>query len=297
MWAGHSYVGDNTTNNVAEYNAAIIGIRAALRAGSITSLHCRWGQHAGGQTRYWSMGSAEPLHESIVDNTHVGACGIWRMPHLMGGPATNENWRADALANWSVDQRSSGEAGVVEWWGEAASNIVEAIPRPVGTRPNLIESVPSPLEQPLPVLPGNLANSFAAIDAVPLSACLLSHFVHLDDVQDLHAEAWAIAVADVLRGWSDAPDEAQRERMLKWLIALHDILLRLPPRGGRRGRAAVSHRFAAWAQGDFTSLIRWWQNDRAAARHPRHASEPAAAERTMQRALRLFSSGHIYREL
>ena len=40
-WAGHSYVGDNTTNNVVEYNAAIIGIRAALRAGNITSLHCR----------------------------------------------------------------------------------------------------------------------------------------------------------------------------------------------------------------------------------------------------------------
>ena len=124
---------------------------------------------------------------------------------------------------------------------------------------------------------------------------MLSPVVHLDKVPDLHVEGWAVAMACVLREWRDSQDEAHRDRMLKWLVALNDILLRLPPRGGRRGRAPVSHRFSAWAQGDYATLIRWWQADRAAARRPRYASTYATAERSIDRALGLFRSGQISR--
>eukprot|EP00973_Karenia_brevis_P057545 8003594-Karenia_brevis.AAC.1 len=100
----------------------------------------------------------------------------------------------------------------------------------------------------------------------------MSPFMHLDKVPDQHVEAWALALGDVLRAWRDADDAVGQERMLKWLLIIHDLLLRLPPRGGRRGRSAVAHRFAAWASGDYAAVLRWWQTDRAVAQPPR-ASE------------------------
>eukprot|EP00973_Karenia_brevis_P063697 8854105-Karenia_brevis.AAC.1 len=53
------------------------------------------------------------------------------------------------------------------------------------------------------VLPGN---GFDVIDAIPLDQCLLSPFIHLDDVPNQHLEAWALAFADVLRAWRDSRD-------------------------------------------------------------------------------------------
>eukprot|EP00973_Karenia_brevis_P058264 8111415-Karenia_brevis.AAC.1 len=83
--------------------------------------------------------------------------------------------------------------------------------------------------------------------------------------------------------------------MLKWLLILHDVLLRLPPRGGRRGRSAVAHRFAAWASGDYAAVLRWWQHDRAAARHPRHSSMEASEQQVIKRVIGLLSTGHVSR--
>ena len=86
---------------------------------------------------------------------------------------------------------------------------------------------------------------------------------------------------------------------LKWLSALHDILLRLPPRGGRRGRNILEKRFQAWSDGDFASLVMWWMTDRTAA-HRRLRSETAEEDQTHRaalRALRLLSSGDISRAL
>ena len=78
-------------------------------------------------------------------------------------------------------------------------------------------------------------------------------------------------------------------------MALHDVLLRLPPRGGRRGRAYVSHRFSAWARGDYAQLIRWWETDRAAAHHQSYSGSTPQQERQLQRALQLIGEGHISR--
>eukprot|EP00973_Karenia_brevis_P038984 5381810-Karenia_brevis.AAC.1 len=143
--------------------------------------------------------------------------------------------------------------------------------------------------------PAILGNGFEAIDGVPMEVCLLSPFTHLDRVPDQHLEAWALAFSDVLRAWRDAPDEASRDRMLKWVMVLHDALLRLPPRGGRRGRSAVAHRFAAWANGDYATVLRWWQHDRAAARKQQRDTSKALPEQTLRKALELLSSGHISR--
>ena len=65
--------------------------------------------------------------------------------------------------------------------------------------------------------------------------------------------------------------------------------------GGRRGRDLVAQRFHAWSQGDFTRLVRWWEQDRAAAHHPLDARPPADAERTVQKALRFISCSELGR--
>ena len=77
------------------------------------------------------------------------------------------------------------------------------------------------------------------------------------------------------------------------LLVLHDVLLRLPPRGGRRGRSVVPSRFAAWAAGDFGAVVRWWERDRAAAKHPVYSDEKPIDDRKVQRALFLLQEGHL----
>lgn len=136
-------------------------------------------------------------------------------------------------------------------------------------------------------------NGWEAIDVIPIMTCFASPFAHLDAVPHEHSEAWAHAVVDVLTLHGEAEDEEQETRALKWFLVLHDVLLRMPPRGGRRGRAQVAHRFNAWAAGDMATIIKWWQQDRAAARHP--LSGEADAERNLQRALRLIREGELSR--
>ena len=131
-----------------------------------------------------------------------------------------------------------------------------------------------------------------AIDQIPVADCLVSQFAHVDDVPHQHTEGWAHAMADVLEYWKEANDEAAKTRGLKWLMSLHDILLRMPPRGGRRGRSVIAQRFAAWQDGDLAKLVKWWAKDREAAHLPmanRNGSDSAAVER----AVHLISEGEL----
>eukprot|EP00973_Karenia_brevis_P034113 4705653-Karenia_brevis.AAC.1 len=41
VWSGQCFVSDHGTNNVAEYNGAIMGLRAAMRTDGIQALHIR----------------------------------------------------------------------------------------------------------------------------------------------------------------------------------------------------------------------------------------------------------------
>eukprot|EP00973_Karenia_brevis_P076268 10592601-Karenia_brevis.AAC.1 len=91
---------------------------------------------------------------------------------------------------------------------------------------------------------------------------MVSNFAHYDDIPPSFTEHWACAMADVLHYVNQSSDDECLRRALKWLLVLHDVLLRLPPRGGRRGRGVLGHRFAAWADGDLRTLVRWWLSDR-----------------------------------
>ncbi len=109
-------------------------------------------------------------------------------------------------------------------------------------------------------------------------------------------EAWACAMVDVLELVRDAHEEAELRRALKWLLALHDILLRLPPRGGRRSRNILQQRFAAWRNGDLGKVVSWWLADKTAAhRRLRHSAsqQPDSDDQRALQALRLLSEGHV----
>ena len=90
----------------------------------------------------------------------------------------------------------------------------------------------------------------------------MSPFAHHGSVPPLYQEAWAKALTDVITLYRDSQDDSGLVRSLKWLLILHDVLLRLPPRGGRRGRFVLSVRFAEWAEQDMQSLVGWWEHDR-----------------------------------
>ena len=66
----------------------------------------------------------------------------------------------------------------------------------------------------------------------------------------------------------------------------------MPPRGGRRGHAAVAHRFKAWSEGPFAQVIKWWEADREAARRP-IGSKIWVAQRSLDKALNYMSSGQM----
>ena len=95
---------------------------------------------------------------------------------------------------------------------------------------------------------------WASLDHVPVSACAVSTFRHLDDVPDSHAEAWALANVDVLEFWAQAEEAFEQVRGLKWILVLRDILLlRLPPQeaAGRAELRLLTHGpVATWFFGD-----------------------------------------------
>ena len=82
---------------------------------------------------------------------------------------------------------------------------------------------------------------------------LESPFAHVQSIDSALHEAWAHATVDVFEevqrtaslpaGPEGNPD---LDRALKWLLFYHDVLLRVPPRGGRRGHSEVSKRFHLW---------------------------------------------------
>ena len=66
--------------------------------------------------------------------------------------------------------------------------------------------------------------------------CMISPLAHLDDIPPERTEGWANVLVDVLEFLEQGSGPEDEQRALKWLLILHDVLCRLPPRGGRRGQ-------------------------------------------------------------
>ena len=150
-------------------------------------------------------------------------------------------------------------------------------------------------DMPPPIEERSVYNDWQAIDHIPILACAVSPFAHLDKVPQEHIEGWALIWAEILEHFHASEDDASHCRSLKWMLLIHDIMLRLPPRGGRRGRDYVAQRFSAWQTGDKAKLVQWWERDRGAAHHPIQAQSRDDADRAVERALALIADGEIGR--
>ena len=99
-------------------------------------------------------------------------------------------------------------------------------------------------EPPWPATSAAGADGFAAIDDISVDEILESPFAHVRDLESRHHELWAHVNVDVFSAiedaWNRSPDvegNADLDRALKMQLLCHDLLLRVPPRGGRRRRA------------------------------------------------------------
>ena len=81
--------------------------------------------------------------------------------------------------------------------------------------------------------------------------------------------------------------------------ALHDILLRLPHKGGRRGRLMFAARFQAFESGEYSKLVTWYLQDRARQesrpRSRRRQTEAVEEAKAIVKALDFIAAGEISR--
>ena len=92
--------------------------------------------------------------------------------------------------------------------------------------------------------------------------CFLTCFPSLQEVPNQHEEAFAEAVAEVLRRRERAISDLVTRLALCWWLFLPQVLLRRPTRGGRAGRQQVAKRFGCLSRGDWGGLIDLWEKDR-----------------------------------
>ena len=109
-------------------------------------------------------------------------------------------------------------------------------------------------------------NGWNAIDHISVSQCAENPLQQLEAVPTEFMEEWAMAYAEVLRRVKEAEETAQMDRALKWLLVLHQVLLRVPIRGGVRGVNLLRGRFAAWRDRRLADLVEWWETDKAKVR-------------------------------
>ena len=125
-----------------------------------------------------------------------------------------------------------------------------------------------------------------------LSSCGFSG----DAPKGYHA-MWAEANVDVFEKLERARDEDERDRALRWQLMLHQILLRKPfgpsGRGGSRAHDVYRQRFAAWCDGEYGKLVRWWARDREQARLSRETRRSRSGRGDLDRALALIEEGEL----
>ena len=134
--------------------------------------------------------------------------------------------------------------------------------------------------------------------------CFLTCFPSLQEVPNQHEEAFAEAVAEVLRRRERAISDLETRLALSWWLFLPQALLRRPNRGGRAGRQQVAKRFACLSRGDWGGLIDLWEKDRKILaekneRRNRRGHREAGEEMDKKRrdVLALISSGQMSRAM
>jgi flagellar biosynthesis GTPase FlhF len=149
-------------------------------------------------------------------------------------------------------------------------------------------------------VPDPAGDKWSQIDAISALDCAFTGpgvrmmpFVPLE-----HMETWAEAMRDVLHQREEAATDAERDRALKWQLALPQLLLRSSTRrAGRDGQAkrAAAVRFHHWQQGDFRELVASWRRDVDEAREGwlQHHGGRQSESRAQLRAVTLIEEGEI----
>ena len=103
-----------------------------------------------------------------------------------------------------------------------------------------------------------MGEGLAAIDHVSVDVILANPCSQVREVPNALHAAWAHVIADVLEQiQAVAEGEAEaRDRSLKWFLVIHQLLLRSPPRGGRRGQNVIPRRFDLWRAKSYEKLVR-----------------------------------------
>ena len=333
VWACSAPLGPET-NNVAEYSGGTLGIQAAARitGNPVAALHCRGDSMlviSQIQGR-WQVNEPRliPLLASLRAAVEALNC-----PVTLEYRPRAENWRADALAAAAADRSRQGDATVQEWWGANAAARIDEI-RISGAPPDRrhrIQAVPlggavaattaavvqatdnangadpqqggaagqygadADLQIPPRPSPATGANDWSALDHVSTLDCFVSPFRQLAEVPAAFVEAWAAANTEVHELYYVAEGDASKNRALKWILALHHLLLREPVRGGRRGLNELPRRFKAWAEGDLAYVVRSWEADKARAARTRRATTAANHSVALDKILFLIGKGELGR--
>ena len=144
------------------------------------------------------------------------------------------------------------------------------------------------------------ASPWAAIDSVSVLECafLAPGIMTLSSVPGALQPGWAEAVRDVYARFEEAGTAGERDRALKWILALPQLLLRRSvKRGGKRaqGHAEVERRFYLMAQRELGELLTTWRSDVARARARRGGGKTEPRDSMLDRAVRMISEGEIAR--
>jgi hypothetical protein len=137
-------------------------------------------------------------------------------------------------------------------------------------------------------------NQMYAIMAVDVATALKSPFRYADEIPGRFVEDWASADSKAHEWYFNATDDLQRDCALRWTITLHQILLRLPTTGGRKGAVQMEQRFKAFKQGEYAKLIKWYLRDRVeAVLRNNEGRQAPSEERAIAKAVRLVGKGEV----
>jgi hypothetical protein len=116
-----------------------------------------------------------------------------------------------------------------------------------------------------PPLPATHQNNWTTIDRVSVDDCHLGHVAHMEFIPfELRREwtsAYSTIINRVLTAHSNA-DETERNRSLKWKLAIHHVLLSNPKRGkgpgDRQYIGELNRRFRYFSEGNLEPLVDEW---------------------------------------
>jgi len=116
--------------------------------------------------------------------------------------------------------------------------------------------------------PKSSSNDLSSIDHIEVDFCYLSQSCgHILEVPYDLQLSWASAYSTILHNIiisKEDNDDIALERSLKWLLAIHHVLLRYPKRGKPKTRqynSELFRRFRLWEEGNYSVLISEWVND------------------------------------